>query len=35
LLKKDTTIKGGLKTKRLVAGWNEDYIANLLFQRGA
>jgi predicted transposase YbfD/YdcC len=25
LLKKDTTIKGGLKTKRLVAGWNEDY----------
>jgi predicted transposase YbfD/YdcC len=35
LLKKDTTIKGGLKTKRLVAGWNEDYLANLLFQRGA
>ena len=35
LLKKDTTIKGGIKTKRLVAGWNEDYLANLLFQEGA
>ena len=35
LLKKDTTIKGGIKTKRLVAGWNEDYLANLLFHEGA
>ena len=35
LLKKDTTIKGGIKTKRLVAGWSEDYLANLLFQEGA
>jgi hypothetical protein len=32
---KDTTIKGGLQTKRLVAGWNEDYLANLLFQQDA
>jgi hypothetical protein len=28
LLKKDTTIKGGIQTKRLVAGWNEDCLAN-------
>ena len=35
LLKKDATIKGGIKTKRLVAGWNENYLANLLFQQGA
>ncbi len=27
LLKKDTTIKRGIKTKRLVAGWDEDYLA--------
>jgi hypothetical protein len=35
LLKKDTTIKGGIKAKRLVAGWNEDGLANLLFQQSA
>ena len=35
LLKKDATIKGGIKTKRLVAGWDEDYLANLLFEQGA
>ena len=35
LLKKDTTVKGGIKTKRLVAGWDEDYLANLLFEQGA
>lgn len=35
LLKKDTTIKGGMKTKRLVAGWDEDYLANLLFEQSA
>jgi hypothetical protein len=34
-LKKDKTIKGGIQTKRLVAGWNEDYLANLLFQPAA
>jgi predicted transposase YbfD/YdcC len=35
VLKKDKTIKGGIQTKRLVAGWNEDYLANLLFQQDA
>jgi len=35
LLKKDTTIKGGIKTKRLVAGWDDDYLASLLFEQGA
>lgn len=35
LLKKDTSIKGGITTKRLVAGWDEDYLANLLFEQGA
>jgi predicted transposase YbfD/YdcC len=35
LLKKDTTIKRGIKTKRLVAGWDEDYLAKLLFERSA
>mgnify|MGYP002067400094 CR=1 FL=1 len=35
LLKKDTTVKGGIKTKRLVAGLDEDYLANLLFEQGA
>jgi len=33
LLKKDKTIKGGIKTKRLVAGWDEDYLAKLLFEQ--
>jgi predicted transposase YbfD/YdcC len=35
LLKKDTTIKGGIKTKRLVAGWDQNYLANLLFEQRA
>ena len=35
LLKKDTTIQGGIKTKRLVAGWDEDCLANLLFEQSA
>jgi len=29
-LRKDKTVKGGIKTKRLVAGWDEDYLASLL-----
>jgi predicted transposase YbfD/YdcC len=33
LLKKDKTIKRGIKTKRLVAGWDEDYLAKLLFEQ--
>lgn len=33
LLKKDTTSKLSIKTKRLAAGWNEDYLANLLFEK--
>jgi predicted transposase YbfD/YdcC len=33
LLKKDATIKRGIKTKRLVAGWDEDYLAKLLFEQ--
>ncbi len=35
LLKKDKTIKRGIKTKRLVAGWDEDYLAKLLFEQDA
>jgi predicted transposase YbfD/YdcC len=35
LLKKDKTIKRGIKTKRLVAGWDEDYLAKLLFEQAA
>jgi predicted transposase YbfD/YdcC len=34
LLKKDKTIKRGIKTKRLVAGWDEGYLAKLLFEQG-
>lgn len=30
LLKKDTTAKGGIKAKRLQAGWNEDYLIKVL-----
>jgi len=35
LLKRDKTIKRGIKTKRLVAGWDEDYMAKLLFAQAA
>lgn len=35
LLKKDKTIKRGIKTKRLVAGWDEAYLAKLLFEQDA
>lgn len=35
LLKKEATIKRGIKTRRLVAGWDEDYLAKLLFEQGA
>jgi predicted transposase YbfD/YdcC len=31
LLKADTSTKASIKTKRLTAGWNEDYLAKLLF----
>lgn len=29
-LKGDTQIKRGIKTKRKVAGWNEDYLLGIL-----
>jgi hypothetical protein len=29
LLKKDMTIKRGIKNKRLVAAWNNDYLIHL------
>jgi len=35
LLKSDTTVKRGMRTKQLAAGWNEDYLANLLFEQSA
>ena len=31
LLKRETTIKKGVKQKRLKAGWDEDYLAKVLF----
>jgi predicted transposase YbfD/YdcC len=30
-LKNDRSLKSGIKIRRLVAGWNEDYLAKLLF----
>jgi predicted transposase YbfD/YdcC len=30
-LKNDHSVKSGIKTKRLPAGWNDDYLAKLLF----
>jgi len=30
LLKRDTTVKGGIKTKRLNAGWDHDYLLQLI-----
>jgi predicted transposase YbfD/YdcC len=35
LLKNDTGSKLGIKNKRLKAGWNESYLANLLFEQAA
>ena len=31
LLKRETTMKKGVKQKRLKAGWDEDYLAKVLF----
>ena len=31
MLKNETTLKVGIKNKRLVAGWNEDYLEKVLF----
>jgi predicted transposase YbfD/YdcC len=32
LLKRDTSIKAGIKTKRLIAGWDHDYLLRLISQ---
>jgi predicted transposase YbfD/YdcC len=34
LLKQDTRCKRGMKTKRLKAGWDHDYLAHVLFSGG-
>lgn len=33
LLKNETTAKVGIKNKRLLAGWDDDYLAQLLFKQ--
>ena len=33
LLKADKGTQASIKTKRLTAGWNEDYLAKLLFEQ--
>ncbi len=33
-LKNDTRKKMGIKNKRLKAGWDDNYLSNLLFQSG-
>jgi hypothetical protein len=33
LLKNEKTAKVGIKTKRQMAGWDERYLAKLLFQQ--
>ena len=34
LLRQDTRCKRGIKTKRLKAGWDDEYLAHLLFKSG-
>ncbi len=30
LLRKETSVKSGMRTKRMRAGWNDDYLAKVL-----
>lgn len=34
LLKNEPTAKVGIKNKRLMAGWSDDYLAKILFNQG-